>query len=251
MTTTDGNGGNVPWDPSNSNDALVFGGTTFFGRFRQDEIEQKALFGEATFDFAERWQIKGGLRWFDIDLTSIQGNTHNFGGGASTPAGEIIGETVNGNLVGRIQGSESSVNPMAALSYNASEEVMIYGLYSEGFRTGGVNNSNQPFTAGIPPIYQSDKLKNFELGLKSRFLDNRMQLNATLFHIDWSDIQVEPRDPAGNIGAYEAALLGTPMANAEQPLEILRTIHSFDPCVACATHVMSPDGKELSKVKVR
>ena len=60
-----------------------------------------------------------------------------------------------------------------------------------------------------------------------------------------------PRDPAGNIGAYEAALLGTPMANPEQPLEILRTIHSFDPCLACASHVMSHDGKELAVVKVR
>jgi hydrogenase large subunit len=60
-----------------------------------------------------------------------------------------------------------------------------------------------------------------------------------------------PRDPAGNIGAYEAALLGTPMADPSQPLEILRTIHSFDPCLACASHVMSPDGQELAVVKVR
>ncbi len=60
-----------------------------------------------------------------------------------------------------------------------------------------------------------------------------------------------PRDPAGNIGAYEAALLGTPMADAGQPLEILRTIHSFDPCLACSTHVMAPDGAELARVKVR
>ena len=60
-----------------------------------------------------------------------------------------------------------------------------------------------------------------------------------------------PRDPAGNIGAYEAALLGTPMANPEQPLEILRALHSFDPCVACSTHVMAPDGQELTTVKVR
>jgi hydrogenase large subunit len=60
-----------------------------------------------------------------------------------------------------------------------------------------------------------------------------------------------PRDPQGNIGAYEAALLGTPMANAEQPLEILRTLHSFDPCLACSTHVMSADGEELAKIKVR
>jgi len=60
-----------------------------------------------------------------------------------------------------------------------------------------------------------------------------------------------PRDPAGNIGAYEAALLNTPLANGEQPVEILRTIHSFDPCLACASHVMSPDGKELAVVKIR
>jgi hydrogenase large subunit len=60
-----------------------------------------------------------------------------------------------------------------------------------------------------------------------------------------------PRGPDGSIGAYEASLMNTPMAKAEEPLEILRTIHSFDPCLACATHVMSPDGRELTSVKVR
>ncbi|MFD2113102.1 nickel-dependent hydrogenase large subunit [Thiorhodococcus fuscus] len=60
-----------------------------------------------------------------------------------------------------------------------------------------------------------------------------------------------PRDPAGNIGAFEAALMNTPVAKADEPLEILRTLHSFDPCLACSTHVMSPDGEELTRVKVR
>ena len=60
-----------------------------------------------------------------------------------------------------------------------------------------------------------------------------------------------PRDAKGQIGAYGAALLGTPMVNPEQPREILRTLHSFDPCLACAAHVMSPDGQELTSVKVR
>lgn len=60
-----------------------------------------------------------------------------------------------------------------------------------------------------------------------------------------------PRDHKNQIGAYEASLLDTPMVNPEQPLEILRTIHSFDPCLACATHVMSPEGRELAKVTVR
>ena len=45
--------------------------------------------------------------------------------------------------------------------------------------------------------------------------------------------------------------MNTPMADPEQPVEILRTLHSFDPCLACSTHVMSPDGTELTSVKVR
>lgn len=60
-----------------------------------------------------------------------------------------------------------------------------------------------------------------------------------------------PRDNAGNIGAFEASLLNTPMARPEEPVEILRTLHSFDPCLACSTHVMSPDGDELTTVKIR
>ncbi len=60
-----------------------------------------------------------------------------------------------------------------------------------------------------------------------------------------------PRDHKGQIGAFEAALMDTPVAKADEPLEILRTLHSFDPCLACSTHVMSPDGQEMTTVKVR
>jgi hydrogenase large subunit len=60
-----------------------------------------------------------------------------------------------------------------------------------------------------------------------------------------------PKDGQGQPGAYESALLGTKLANAKQPLEILRTIHSFDPCLACATHVISPEGESLAEVIVR
>jgi len=60
-----------------------------------------------------------------------------------------------------------------------------------------------------------------------------------------------PRDSAGNIGAFEASLMNTKVAVAEEPVEILRTLHSFDPCLACSTHVMSEEGRELATVKVR
>lgn len=59
-----------------------------------------------------------------------------------------------------------------------------------------------------------------------------------------------PRDNKGQHGPYEASLLHNPIANPEQPLEVLRTIHSFDPCLACAVHAYDADGKQIVKVKV-
>ncbi|MDD5577312.1 MAG: nickel-dependent hydrogenase large subunit, partial [Acidithiobacillus sp.] len=59
-----------------------------------------------------------------------------------------------------------------------------------------------------------------------------------------------PRDAAGQDGPYEAALQGTELPDPAQPLEILRTIHSFDPCIACAVHLVDPAGEELLQVKI-
>jgi hydrogenase large subunit len=59
-----------------------------------------------------------------------------------------------------------------------------------------------------------------------------------------------PRDVKGQRSSYEEALIGTPVANLEQPLEILRTIHSFDPCIACAVHLYDPAGRHLQQVSV-
>jgi [NiFe] hydrogenase large subunit/hydrogenase large subunit len=59
-----------------------------------------------------------------------------------------------------------------------------------------------------------------------------------------------PRDAAGHPGPYEAALVGTPVANPEQPLEILRTVHSFDPCMACGVHVVDTMKREVARVRV-
>ena len=56
-----------------------------------------------------------------------------------------------------------------------------------------------------------------------------------------------PRDNQGQPGAYEASLPGTPMVDPEQPLEILRTIHSFDPCMACAIHLIDANGQDLGE----
>lgn len=58
-----------------------------------------------------------------------------------------------------------------------------------------------------------------------------------------------PRDPKGQMSAYESTLIGTPVANPELPLEIIRTIHSFDPCIACAVHLYDEHGNHISQVQ--
>ena len=86
------------------------------------------------------------------------------------------------------------------------------------------------------------------LGHWIRIKDGRIENYQAVVPTTWNG---SPRDPAGNIGAFEAALMNTPVAVADQPLEILRTLHSFDPCLACSTHVMSPAGEELTRIVVR
>ncbi|HKS53636.1 MAG TPA: TonB-dependent receptor [Steroidobacteraceae bacterium] len=201
VVTTDGNGGPMPFNPLNSDDALLAGGNTFFGRTRADEVEQKAVFGEATFKFADRWTLLAGLRWSEADLQAIQATLHAFAptGPVEVDDDQVIGTTVNGNEVGLLKQDGSKTLPKVSLSLQATDDVLWYALYSEGFRVGGINNGNQPFAPGIPQTFDSDDLKNYEVGIKSRWVEDRLQLNATVFHIKWNDIQVEPRDPVGNI----------------------------------------------------
>ena len=77
---------------------------------------------------------------------------------------------------------------------------------------------------------------------KEKILSYQMVVPST-----WN---ASPRDAKGQRGPYEVALVGTPVADPNKPLEILRTIHSFDPCMACAVHVMDATGNEVVRVKV-
>lgn len=80
-------------------------------------------------------------------------------------------------------------------------------------------------------VIEEQKIKNYQLVVPTTW-------NAS------------PRDPEGQLSAYESALKDTPVADPEQPVEILRTIHSFDPCMACAVHLYDEEGKHLSRVQV-
>ncbi len=85
------------------------------------------------------------------------------------------------------------------------------------------------------------------LGHWVRIKDGKIENYQAVVPSTWN---AGPRDAKGRMGAYESSLIGTKMANPDQPLEIVRTIHSFDPCIACAVHVVDTKGKELAAYKV-
>lgn len=77
--------------------------------------------------------------------------------------------------------------------------------------------------------------------------DGRIKNYQAVVPSTWN---ASPRDHAGAHGPYEASLLNTPLARPEEPLEVLRTVHSFDPCMACACHAFDRSGKTITVKKV-
>ena len=79
------------------------------------------------------------------------------------------------------------------------------------------------------------------------FKDKKIENYQAVVPSTWN---ASPRDEKGAMGPYEASLVGNPVADVEKPLELIRTIHSFDPCIACAVHAVDPEGREITRVKV-
>lgn len=152
--------------------------------------KQWAIFGELTWHITERWDATVGARWFDrkMDKTYwVELPRYNL-----TPDGYSYPTS-----------SENDWVPKASLAFNWTDNNMVYALYSEGFRPGGTNRGRgMPY---FPQQYDSDKLKNFEIGTKNTLADGRIRLNATLFDMKWEDYQLEVVDPSNlNCGEENA-----------------------------------------------
>ncbi len=80
-----------------------------------------------------------------------------------------------------------------------------------------------------------------------RIKDKKIENYQMVVPSTWN---ASPRDPHNQRSAYEASLIGTPIKDVNQPVEILRTIHSFDPCIACAVHLYDPEGKHVHQIEV-
>ena len=148
--------------------------------------KQWAVFGNYNYDFNEKWSLEVGLRYFDqtMDRTYYVDKPFITAPGVWPDYTNPTGDN-NGHV------------PKIALTYRIDDNKMVYALYSEGFRSGGANRNRVDESLTIfPLVYQPDKLKNYEVGAKTRWADGRLQLNVTAFFGQWQNYQIETLDPS-------------------------------------------------------
>lgn len=138
--------------------------------------EEYAAFGELTFQFTNAFDLGVGLRWSTNDQTQEQNN----GGFLFNPMNPAATTQVLG------ESSEDVLTYMGSARYHFSTDTMAYARIATGYRAGGPNLA----LPGVPPSFDSDRVKNYEIGVKSEFLGQRALFDLTLFYIDWSDVQV-------------------------------------------------------------
>lgn len=146
---------------------------------------QKAAFGEVTWRINDQWTVNAGARVFDQDMDSTYW--------VENPNTQLNAEFVANGLA-RSAGSTSDVVPKVSLTYNLSDDKLIYALYSEGFRPGGTNRNRGNPT--LPLVFQPDFLQNTEIGAKTTWADGRVRANLTYYDMSWDDYQLSVLDPS-------------------------------------------------------
>ena len=143
-----------------------------------ENLEQRALFGEVTLNATDALAFTVGARYFDYDKAATMETTVPFpqiGIALLTPPRTFDSD-------------EDGVVTKVNVAYSLSDSALVYVQATEGFRPGGANQ-----TLSLPvvlPPYESDSLWNYELGLKSSLFGDRMTLNLSAFRIDWDNMQV-------------------------------------------------------------
>jgi len=161
-------------------------GGWFFGLY-DTEIDQFALFGEATFYVTDNVTITAGGRWYDVD------RKEDLVLGALQQGPVPSAETDFVFTDGTGEESDDGFVPKINVTYNFDDQSLVYFTYSEGFRSGGAN-ALRPDSI-LPRRYDSDKVQNYEAGFKTTAADGRLFLSVVAYHMVWDDIQVQVNDP--------------------------------------------------------
>ncbi len=151
--------------------------------------KQAAIFGELTVKMGEAWSATAGLRAARMQVS-----------GRSTEYGPFNGPTVGPTtpLVAAASSTEDPLTPRLVLSYHPDRDNLIYASAAKGYRPGGINESlgnvcnSSLQTIGLtaaPASFSQDSLWSYELGSKNTLFDRRLQVDASVFVIDWKGIQ--------------------------------------------------------------
>ncbi len=161
--------------------------------------EQRAVFGELTWHATDKMNVTIGGRYSDMSNVKVY---NKFMEGGSKADGRFTGDWQQdfwaGNETPQSGGVDDFV-PKFSMTYNLSDDKMMYALYTVGFRTGGINRGNRLADwsrTAFGQVWEPDKLHNYEIGYKSRWADNTVQLNLTAFYMDWEDFLTEVVDPS-------------------------------------------------------
>ena len=149
-------------------------------------VDEKALFGELSWDVTEQLNVTGGFRWFDFELVenavAVTGFPGRPGGGPGP----------------QLAFGEKDIIFKANVSYDLNDDILAYFQFAQGFRSGGPNDQTAASIAGvtIPAGFGSDSVDSYEVGFKSAWADSKFILNGSFFYVDWTDIQARQQASA-------------------------------------------------------
>ncbi|MBP7336719.1 TonB-dependent receptor [Niveispirillum sp.] len=151
--------------------------------------KQIAGFGEISYDVSDRVELLAGARLFreTRDSATVYGGVFPL----------LTAQVLPGSVAS--EGKSTLLNPRFTATYRWDKDVITYATVSRGFRSGGQNDLFF-FVPGSAESYDPEKLTNYELGLKSTLADGRVILNASLFYLDWQNLQALVGQGPGGIG---------------------------------------------------
>ena len=165
-----------------------------FNRITSDDSKITALFGEVYYEPNDLWEFTLGARYFETDREAFGQLLVPFFGFPGNPDPPEFFSVDEDDIIFRLKAARQ-----------LSDDILGYVEVSEGFRAGGTNSAQ---VAGIPGFYDSDNTRNFEVGVKAEFLDQRVRVNASIYQIQWGDMQTSQcfgfdgmPDPACPFGA--------------------------------------------------
>lgn len=148
-----------------------------------------AAFTDLTFRLGERFDIQIGARESAIRQTYSSIRTG--------PFVTVIQGVASPFIVPERTSSSSAFNYLVTPRFHITPDVMLYARFASGYRPGGPN-STASLPAGVPAEYNPDTTRNYELGFKGSLLDRLLTVDASVYYIDWRNIQIELRSAAGS-----------------------------------------------------